>query len=50
MTISKWKKVDVTPYKCIVFDEILLYNPVKLYSIKVFMAENAVKDISAQET
>ena len=36
----RFKQFDTTAYQCIVFDEILLYNPYPLYSIKMFMEEN----------
>lgn len=38
--IIKMKKYDVSPYKTIVFNEILLYNPRQLYLIKMFMDNN----------
>ena len=39
----KIKKYDISPCDCIVFDEILLYNPRQLYLIKSFMEENKDK-------
>ena len=39
----KIKKYDISSYDCIVFDEILLYNPRQLHSIKSFMGENKDK-------
>lgn len=38
--IITMKKYDVSPYKTIVFNEILLYNPRQLYLIKMFMDNN----------
>ncbi|RDD36228.1 hypothetical protein TrispH2_011693, partial [Trichoplax sp. H2] len=39
----KMKNFNIEPYDCIVFDEILLYNPYQLYLIKMFMKKNAEK-------
>ena len=36
----KFKKFDTSTYNCIVFDEMLLYNPRQLYSIKMYMEQN----------
>ena len=36
----KFKKYDTSSYHCIVFDEMLLYNPRQLYSIKMYMEQN----------
>ena len=39
----KMKKYDISQYKTIVFDEVLLYNPKQLYLIKMFMDNNKDK-------
>ena len=39
----KFKKYDTSSYRCIVFDEMLLYNPRQLYSIKMCMEQNSEK-------
>ena len=39
----RFKKYETSSYQCIVFDEILLYNPHQLYSIKMFMEQNSDK-------
>ncbi|DAC81756.1 TPA_asm: S1H [Trichoplax MELD virus] len=39
----KMKNFNIEPYDCIVFDEILLYNPYQLYLIKMFMKKNVEK-------
>ena len=36
----KMKKYDISQYKTLVFDEVLLYNPKQLYLIKMFMDNN----------
>ena len=36
----KLKKYDTSSYHCIVFDEMLLYNPHQLYSIQMYMEQN----------
>ena len=36
----KFKKYDTRSYHCIVFDEMLLYNPHQLYSIQMYMEQN----------
>ena len=36
----RFKNYDTSSYNCIVFDEILLYNPRQLYSIKMYMEQN----------
>ena len=36
----KFNKYDTSNYNCIVFDEMLLYNPPQLYSIKMYMEQN----------
>ena len=36
----KMKAYDITPYDCIVFDEILLYTPKLLFKINKFMRKN----------
>ena len=36
----KFNKYDTSSFHCIVFDEILLYNPNKLYSIQMYMEQN----------
>ena len=36
----KFKKYDTSSYNCIVFDEMLLYNPHQLYSIQMYMEQN----------
>ena len=36
----KFKKYDTSSYHCIVFDEMLLYNPHQLYSIQMYMEQN----------
>ena len=36
----KFKKYDTSSYYCIVFDEILLYNPHQLYSIQINTEQN----------
>ena len=35
-----FKKYDTSSYHCIVFDEMLLYNPHQLYSIQMYMEQN----------
>ena len=39
----KFKKYDTSSYHCIVFDEMLLYNPHQLYSIQMYMEQNKDK-------
>ena len=39
----KFKKYDTSSYRCIVFDEMLLYNSRQLYSIKMYMEQNSEK-------
>ena len=39
----KMKKYDISQYKTLVFDEVLLYNPKQLYLIKMFMDNNKDK-------
>ena len=36
----KFNKYDTSCYHCIVFDEMLLYNPHQLYSIQMYMEQN----------
>ena len=36
----KFKKYDTSSYHCIVFDEMLLYNPHQLYSIQIYIEQN----------
>ena len=36
----KFNKYDTSTYNCIVFDEMLLYNPRQLYLIKMYMEQN----------
>ena len=36
----KFKKYDTSSYHCIVFDEMLLFNPHQLYSIQMYMEQN----------